>query len=142
MPSCGACGRSPSPLFRYAPMVDAGVGLGGTRCTVYGLDMPGQGASPPRASPGSPGALAAYPHLALASLDWLAKRGRLGKGERIGRGGGLRAAPTPAPAPCATTLLPFRRLLLWPQWRWAGRRAGQRRAGGRVSSSEYITISV
>lgn len=62
----------------YVPMVTTGLAA---HHSVYALDAPGQAASPPRAAPGTPGALAAYPHLALAAVDWLVERGRVKDGE-------------------------------------------------------------
>ena len=62
----------------YVPMVNADLA---THHTVYALDAPGQAASLRRAAPGTPGALAAYPHLALAAVDWLVGRGRVKNGE-------------------------------------------------------------
>ena len=78
----------------YVPLVAAPGGLGAV-FTVYGVDAPGQGASPPRAAPGTPGALAAYPALALAAVDWLRERGRIASGAPVyafgHSGGGLTA---------------------------------------------------
>lgn len=62
----------------YVPMVNAGLSA---HFTVYALDAPGQAASPRRAAPGTPGALAAYPHLALAAVDWLKERGLVKDGK-------------------------------------------------------------
>lgn len=62
----------------YRPLVDAGLGAAHA---VWALDAPGQGRSAGRARHGQPGALAAYPALALKAAAWIKKEGNGGDGE-------------------------------------------------------------